>query len=106
LGVSLPAEAFSGVGWRSRIPLASVRVLKLGVLLQILWLRSRESGSTIEKEGREVDASRLRRYPRLLFANAANVEDLAVRVGIDGPVEEGRAESLSEDVNLEDDDVT
>ena len=85
-----------------------MRVLKLGVLLQILWLRSRESGSAIEKEGREIDASRLRRYPRLLFANAANVGDLAVRVtfGIDGPVEEGRAESLSEDVNLEDDDVT
>jgi hypothetical protein len=54
-----------------------------------------------------VEASRLRQleYPRLLFANAVNVEEVVGRATF-GLVEEGRAESLSEDVNLEDDDVT
>jgi hypothetical protein len=68
----------------------------------MLWPIIRESGSAIEEKGIEVEASRLRRYPRLLFANAVIVGDLVVRATF-GLVE-GRAESLSEDVNLEDDD--
>ena len=43
-----------------------------------------------------------------MFANVENVADrvLRVRFGPVGLAEEGRAESLSEDVNLEDDCVT
>ena len=81
-----------------------MRALEFGVVPQILWPSTRESGSAIEEKGMEVEASRLRRYPRLLFANAVIVGDLVVRATF-GLVE-GRAESLSEDVNLEDDDVT
>jgi hypothetical protein len=84
--------------------LVSVRALIFGVVPQILWPSARESGSAIEEKGREVEASRLRRYPRLLFANAVNVGGLVGRATF-GLIEEGRAESLSEDVNLEDDDV-
>jgi hypothetical protein len=63
-------------------------------------------GICLQEKETEVEASRLRRYPHLLFANAINVGDLAGRATTFGLVEEGRAESLSEDVNLEDDDVT
>jgi hypothetical protein len=46
-----------------------------------------------------------RQNPRGSFVKAVNVENLVVRATF-GHVEEGRAESLSEDVgNLEDDDV-
>ena len=70
---------------------------------QILWPNTRESGSDFEEKGTGVEAaSRLRRNPRLLFVNAVNVEDHVERATF-GLVEEGRAESLSEDVNLEDD---
>ena len=81
-----------------------MRSLKFGVVPQILWPSTRESGSTIGEKGREVEASRLRRYPRWLFDKVVNVGDLGVRATF-GLVEEGRAESLSEDVNLEDEDV-
>jgi hypothetical protein len=70
-------------------------------------LASRESGSDFEEKGKGVEASRLRRNPRLLFANAVNVEDHVGRATFRLVAsEEGRAESssLSEDVNLEDDD--
>jgi hypothetical protein len=59
-------------------------------------------GICLGEKGREVEASRLRRYPHLLFAITVNVGDLARRAAL-GLVE---AESLSEDINLEDDDVT
>ena len=83
-----------------------MRALKLDVVVpQIPWLSTRESASANEKEGREVVASRLRRCPRLMFVN--DVGDLALRAtfGLNALVEEGRAESLSEEVNFEDDDV-
>jgi hypothetical protein len=70
-----------------------------------IWPSTRESGSDNEEKGTGVEASRLRRNPRLLFVSAVNVEDQVGRATF-GLVEEGRAESLSEDVNLEDDDVT
>ena len=81
-----------------------MRVLRFGVVPQLLWPSTRESGSAIGKTGREVEASKLRRCPRLLFANAVNAGDFVVPATF-GLVEEGRAESLSEDVSLEVDDV-
>lgn len=80
-----------------------MRASKFGVVPQTLWPSARESESAIEEKGREV--SRLRRYPRLFVANAVIVGDLVERATF-GLVDEGKAESLSEDVNFEDDDVT
>ena len=93
----LSTGIFSGVGCHSKIPvllLVSVCSLKFGVVPQILWPSSRESGSAIGEKGREFEASRLQRNPHGLFSKAVNVGYLVVHATF-GLVEEGRAESLS-----------
>lgn len=73
-------------------------------MLKTLLLRTAGSCPD-EKGGREVTVSRLRRYPRWKFESVGG-RVLRVVFELNGTIEEGRAESLSEDVNLEDDAVT
>jgi hypothetical protein len=60
--------------------------------------------SANEKEGSEVVASRLQRYPRLMFVNDVGDLELRETFGPNALIEEGRAEIFSEEVNFEDDD--